>query len=63
VVPLLFQEDTAGPEAGVTVEEIVENPEPVVGPRVTVSSEVEEVISTSAFTLDRPTAIGNGLLW
>ncbi len=41
---------------------IVENPEPFVGQRVTVSSEVEEVISTSAFTLDSPTAIGNRLL-
>jgi hypothetical protein len=47
----LLDQDSAGPETGVTIEDVADEPERYVGQTVTVSGEVDEVVAPNAFTI------------
>ncbi len=66
VVFVLFQlfneERSAGPEVGVTVSDIADNPQEYYGSEVTVSGEVGELIGPRAFTIGTQDDASGGAL-
>ena len=51
LIPLLTPNDSAGPEAGITIGDITDNPNAFIGQTVTVSGEVEDIVGPRAFTM------------
>lgn len=62
LIQLFNEEQSAGPEAGVTVSDIADNPQEYYGSTVTVSGEVGELIGPRAFTLGAEDDLGGGSL-
>ena len=56
------EEDSAGPEASVTVSEVTSSPEEFYGERVTVSGEIENVLGPRAFSIGGQHFAGQRLL-
>jgi len=59
---LFAEEQSAGPEAGVTVSDITDNPSEYYDSTVTVSGEVGELIGPRAFTIGTQDDLGGGTL-
>ncbi len=57
---LFDEEQSAGPEAGVTISDITDNPEEYYDSTVTVSGEVGELIGPRAFTIGTEDDLGGG---
>ncbi len=59
---LFAEEQSAGPEAGVTISDITDNPQEYYDSTVTVSGQVGELIGPRAFTIGTEDSVGGGTL-